>query len=179
MSSPDAFQVGVALLIVGVSCFLVGFALVVLSFKYVKKAAPKVDKGTIQCTALGSDARMYAFLLLQVQDLREDISVKWREQQDKEVICRIMDYLPGSPSGIYVNVYSQGKGSQGQIDATLQRGNYSVDFRSLARDTRAVEYEMSSRRHYLLFEKYRQVGLTLLTIGTVLAVNGLALVLRS
>jgi hypothetical protein len=73
-------------------------------------------------------------------------------------------------------VFEEGTAAEGHLESDLSRGSYLVLFSSPDNTIRNVEFttQATERR----FKDYQPIALALLTIGTVLLVNGLGIYIR-
>lgn len=162
-------QVGVFLIWVGYAVFTGGIIFVLLALTYIRKIRFGPYKYVMDRFP------HHASTQYNVQGLRQDVELSWKEQEGKEVICSIRERtLP--QSGLLVKIYAQKRGAEGSLSCSLSERPYLVRFESTDQTQRKVALEVKGTE-YESIKEYLPIGLTLLTIGTVLAVSGLTIFL--
>lgn len=165
------------LMMLGSAVVMVGMVVVLFSLTYIRKIKVDLGKSVIDCYGQTSiDGKQFAIMKHDVRSLKEDIEVSWKEQAGKEVTCVIQE-LAEPLRGLYVSIYAQRSEAEGSLSCTLPSGAYVIEFKSTDNQPRKVDCEIKVTEHKPLKE-YLPIGLTLLTIGTVLAVNGLTIFVR-
>jgi len=156
----------------GYAIFIIGIISVLLALTCIRKIRFGPYKYVMDC----SPPHRSASSQHDVKSFRQDIELSWKEQEGKEVICSIRErILP--LSGLGSKMYAQERGTEGSLSCSLSEGAYLIHFESTDQEPRKVAFEVKGTEHKPLKE-YLPIGLTLLTIGTVLAVNGLSILLR-
>jgi hypothetical protein len=149
-----------------------GLTFLGLVLKYVRPVKLKPTGGTLR---VNGAPPIFAH---DVGDWKQELIVDWKEKNNKEVSVAVVERVE-SRVGIRARVYGELTSANGVIGPELSRGSYFVEFSSPDRTIREVEFQIQPIEFRRPFKEHLSIALALLTIGTVLLVNGLGIYLQT
>ena len=104
----------------------------------------------------------------------QHLVLEWIEKNDREVSISIAERT--TPRiGVKQRTYADKTAAKGLIEVDLAKGAYLISFVGARDEIRSVEFTTTATERRRRFKEYQPIALALLTVGTVLFVNGLVL----
>jgi hypothetical protein len=119
-----------------------------------------------------NDERLNSLVSYQVPNGEQHVSIDWKEKDNREVTVSLAEATEFR-FGMKQRVYGESTGAEGHLEADLSKGRYLMAFQASDNTTRHVDFTTQATEHRMRFKEYQPIALAMLTIGTVLFVNGL------
>lgn len=153
------FSLGVVLTVTGI---LIAF----LSF-HEKKAIVSTSTGTYETSARDSSTQFPMFGLIQPIHHSAELIVEFEETEGKGITVYVQDLITSIGAGHYITTYGTiHRGAKGYFREKLSPGKYDIYFMSTDTASRKVKLNKTVISPSLPFRTWREVGLTLVTVGT-------------
>jgi hypothetical protein len=172
MDAMTVLAISELLMVIGVVSIFLGLIFLGLALKYVRPVKLKPSNGTF--TVNGPPP----IIAHDVGDWKQELMVSWKEKNNKEVTVSVVERTE-SRVGIRARVYAELTSANGLIGPELSKGGYFIAFSSPDKTIRDVEFQIQPIEFRMPFKEQLPIALALLTIGTVLLVNGLGIYLRT
>lgn len=159
----------------GITLILAGLILAILSYIYTRKRIVIDRKNDVlKTTEKSSQNKPYRGMILPLQYPTTKIEIEFKEKNGLPVEVNILDFITPHGTGHKIFNYCNTVGESGKLATTLTKGVYDIHFRSTDNKLREIIFNTRGYEFTKPYEKYAPVGLTLLTIGFFLLIEGLS-----